>query len=95
MGRAEFKVPGGKLLAAETSVDDGCLAKVKITGDFFMHPEEAIEGLEEALSGILTTDASIDEAIEGFFGDRTILLIGASPRDFVHVLRLSLESSPS
>jgi len=93
MGHAEFKVPGGKLLAAETSVDDGCLTEVKLTGDFFMHPEEAIEKLEEALTGIRILDASIDEAVMGFFGDRTILLIGASPRDFVHVLRLSLEGS--
>jgi len=93
MGRAEFKVPGGKLLAAETSVENGCLAEVKITGDFFMHPEEAIERLEEALTGIRTTEASIDDAVTGFFGDRTILLIGASPRDFVYVLRRSLEGS--
>jgi len=94
LGRAEFKVPGGKLLAAETAVEDGRLVEVKITGDFFMHPEEAIEELEEALTGLLAADASIEKAVEGFFGKRTILLIGASPGDFVHVLRLSLEGSP-
>lgn len=90
MKRAEYKVPGGKLLVAETEVKDGVLTTVKVTGDFFMHPEEAINDLEEALRG---RDASqIDENVEGFFGGKEIALFGVSEMDFAHVLKLTLES---
>ncbi len=90
MKRAEYKVPGGKLLVAETEVKDGVLTTVKVTGDFFMHPEEAINDLEEALRG---RDASqIGEIVEGFFGGKEITLFGVSENDFAHVLKLTLDS---
>lgn len=91
MGRAEYKVPGGKLLAAETEVQDGRLSRVKVTGDFFMHPETAIEDLEENMTGILLDE--IEGAIENFFASRDVTLYGASPEDFSHVVRLSLKSA--
>jgi hypothetical protein len=53
LGRVEFKVPGGKLIAAEAEAEGGRIVRVKITGDFFMHPEEAIEELEVSLTGVL------------------------------------------
>lgn len=95
MGRAEFKVPGGKLMAAETEVEDGRLVNVKITGDFFMHPEEAIEELEDMLIGLHVDASAIEDAVEEFFHGHSIELIGASPRDFIHVLKMSLEVSSS
>jgi lipoate-protein ligase A len=92
--RAEYKVPGGKLIAAETEVEVGRLARIKITGDFFMHPEEAIEELEEALTGIILEEGSLEKAVEDFFSDHTMELIGVSPGDFVKVVKMSLGSNP-
>jgi len=90
MKRAEYKVPGGKLLVADTEVKEGVLTTVKVMGDFFMHPEEAIKDLEDALTG---KDASkIDEIVEEFFGGKDIILFGVSEKDFAHVLKLNLES---
>ncbi len=90
MKRAEYKVPGGKLLVVDTEVKDGVLTTVKVMGDFFMHPEEAINDLEEALSGKQVSQ--IDEIVEGFFGGKEITLFGVSEKDFAHVLKLTLES---
>lgn len=90
MRRAEYKVPGGKLLVADTEVKDGVLTVVKVMGDFFMHPEEAINDLEEALRGKQVS--KIDEIVEGFFGGKEITLFGVSAKDFAHVLKLTLES---
>jgi lipoate-protein ligase A len=90
MKQAEYKVPGGKLLVAETEVEDGVLTSVKVMGDFFMHPEEAINDLEEALNGKETV--KIDEIVAGFFGEKEITLFGVSEGDFAHVLKLTLES---
>ncbi len=90
MGRFEFKVPGGKLIVAETRVERGRLARVKITGDFFMHPEESIEELEGALAGLPAERGSLEKAVKVFFGSRSVDLIGVSPGDFIHVLEMSL-----
>jgi len=92
LGRVEFKVPGGKLIAAEAEAEGGRIVRVKITGDFFMHPEEAIEELEVSLTGVPEDERSLEEAVNGFFGGRSIELIGVSPGDFVHVIRMSLGS---
>ena len=92
MGRVEFKVPGGKLIAAEAEAEGGRIVRVKITGDFFMHPEEAIEELEGSLTGVPVDEGSLEEAMNGFFGSRSIELIGVAPGDFVHVIRMSLGS---
>ena len=90
MKRAEYKVPGGKLLAAEVEESGGSLEKVKLVGDFFMHPEEAILGLEEALTGSPLTE--IEERVESFFGEEDITLYGVTPGDFAKVIRLALAS---
>ena len=90
MGRVEFKVPGGKLIAAEAEAEGGRIVRVKITGDFFMHPEEAIEDLEDSLTGVPVDKGSLEEAVNGFFGGRSIELIGVASGDFVHVIRMSL-----
>jgi lipoate-protein ligase A len=90
MARAEYKVPGGKLLAAESEAKGGKLLSVKLTGDFFMHPEYAIEELEEELKGIPL--AKMGETIQGFFDSSDVQLIGASPSDITHVVKLSLGS---
>ena len=47
----EFKTLGGKLIAVEFVVLDGCLRDVVITGDFFLYPEEALPLLTAALEG--------------------------------------------
>jgi lipoate-protein ligase A len=50
LGKAEYKVEGGKLVKAQVEKGDGWILRVKITGDFFIHPEEFLEELEEALA---------------------------------------------
>lgn len=90
MKRGEYKVPGGKLLAAEVEVHDSALVRVKLVGDFFMHPEEAIMGLEEVLTGSPLEE--IEERVESFFGEEGITLYGVAPGDFVKVIRLALAS---
>ena len=90
--RVEYKVPGGKLVAAETTVESGLIKKVKISGDFFMYPEATIIDLEEAITGTCVED--LESTIIDFFESRTTQLIGVGPNDFIHVIRLSLASAP-
>ena len=90
MKQAEYKVPGGKLLAAELGVEGGRLVGVKITGDFFMHPEAAIIELEKALNNTPVED--LENNVKRFFQDNDIALFGVEAGDFVKVVRLALES---
>ena len=49
--RGEYKVPGGKLVAADVEVADGSLADVRISGDFFLEPDAALAVLDASLRG--------------------------------------------
>ncbi|MEO5534240.1 MAG: biotin/lipoate A/B protein ligase family protein [Pseudolysinimonas sp.] len=48
----EFKVPGGKLVVVDLSVTDGKLADVRVSGDFFLEPDEALAAIDRALTGM-------------------------------------------
>lgn len=56
----EYKTPGGKLVVADFAVEDDRLRRVRISGDFFLYPEEALETITSALEG---APASGDEAM--------------------------------
>ncbi|KAA1418410.1 lipoate--protein ligase family protein [Mumia zhuanghuii] len=54
----EYKVPGGKLVVADLSVDDGRLTGVRVSGDFFLEPDEALDRITGALES-MPADASV------------------------------------
>lgn len=47
----EYKVPGGKLVVVDLEVDGGALRNVRVAGDFFLEPDEAIVAIDRALEG--------------------------------------------
>lgn len=90
--RAEEKVKGGKLICIEIVPKDGKAAKVRITGDFFLHPEDAIDALERSLEGVgLTAEESeIVARLTNALGKSQ--LIGASPEDLARIFRKAVSS---
>ncbi|MFI0448502.1 lipoyl protein ligase domain-containing protein [Actinomadura sp. 6N118] len=48
----EYKVPGGKLVAVDLEVEDGRLRDVRVSGDFFLEPDEALDSINAALEGL-------------------------------------------
>ena len=64
MGNAVYKVPGGKLIKISLVEDNGRIQDLKITGDFFLHPEDFIESLERALIGKLLQTTKLTNIIE-------------------------------
>ncbi len=48
----EYKTPGGKLVVVDYTVREGRLADVAVTGDFFLYPEEALDTITRALTGL-------------------------------------------
>ena len=48
----EYKVPGGKLVVADVDVVDGLLRAPRISGDFFLEPDEALDAINGVLDGL-------------------------------------------
>lgn len=62
----EYKVPGGKLVVVDLAVTGGRLARVQVSGDFFIEPDSALGSINHALTG-LPADSSqqaIEEAVQ-------------------------------
>ena len=90
MRKAEYKIPGGKLIAVELVLINGVLGSVKLYGDFFMHPEESIIELEKRLEGI--NQKEIEKSVKDFFDTHEITLFGIKPEDFIHVIETALQN---
>ncbi|WP_432512246.1 lipoate--protein ligase family protein [Kineococcus sp. SYSU DK001] len=56
----EYKVPGGKLVVVDLDVVDGRLSDVRLSGDFFLEPDDALEAIDATLTGF-TAEAGADE----------------------------------
>lgn len=92
---ADYKAPGGKLLRVRLTVTEHVtpplITSLRLTGDFFMHPEEAILDLEERLAGVPLEAYALSERLQAFL-ETGVEIIGASVEDIVHVL-LSAEET--
>ncbi|MEU3326174.1 biotin/lipoate A/B protein ligase family protein [Streptomyces albus] len=55
----EYKIPGGKLVVVDLDDRDGVLRDVRVAGDFFLEPDEALAAIDGALEGAPSdTDAA-------------------------------------
>ena len=89
MGKATYKVKGGKMIKISLGESGGKIREVKITGDFFLHPEELIEELEETLVGKPLNEQDLAKAIRSLLKDRDATLLGASPQDFAKCILMA------
>ncbi|CAM3445794.1 biotin/lipoate A/B protein ligase family protein [Occultella aeris] len=90
MTRGEYKVPQGKLVAAEVEVAEGRLSRVEISGDFFLEPDEALEAIDAALTGLTqdTTVTQMTELVEAAAADAH--MIGFTPQSVAIAVRRAL-----
>ena len=82
LGKAVMKVPGGKLLKTSVEYEGDRVLSVKFSGDFFIHPEEALENLERRLKGVRVSGAR--KVVESELKDAT--LYGVDTDSIVKVL---------
>lgn len=89
MGKASVKVEGGKMVNVE--VEEGeKLTDISITGDFFLHPPEALDEMQKKLEGVSRDfeKSDIMEELEGVDAK----FIGFSPEDVVEALQEAVKS---
>ncbi len=65
-------------------VRDGLISYIKVTGDFFLHPEESIEDLESGLIGEKVEPKSLQEKISLILKDS--VAVGFSPIDLASLI---------
>lgn len=93
---AIYKVPDGKLLKIFLEPNEGAVGDIKITGDFFMHPEEKIAELEAALKGHVLDETALQATIEGFLKEQSIELFGADAASIAKTILMAAQPpSPS
>ena len=66
-------------------VKEGRIDTIKITGDFFVHPEEAIEELEKQLCGVGIAD--VEQVVHTFFEQRDVEMVGLTEESLIQVLK--------
>ena len=93
MGRAEYKVEGGKLIKVQLTAEDGKIRRIKITGDFFLHPEEVIEDIENALEGQILDEHELSSLIENVMKNKQAVSLGVSPEDFARCIIMAGEKN--
>lgn len=76
----EYKVPGGKLVVVDVDVNDATLVNTRISGDFFLEPDDALERMTQAINGVSAT-ASAHEIAERVLAalHPTDVLFGVTP----------------
>lgn len=103
--RGEYKVPGGKFVAAEVEVVDGRLASVAVSGDFFLDPDEALTVIDAALVGqaagarVPQLASAIEQALEAADADGAlsapVTMVGFTPEAVAIAVRRALGHATS
>ena len=89
MKKAAYKVKDGKMIRVSLRESGGKIGKIKITGDFFLHPEEIVEELETVLIGKPLKAQVLVGSITNLMQSRDAKLLGASPEDFAKCILMA------
>ncbi|WP_448256364.1 lipoyl protein ligase domain-containing protein [Microbacterium aurum] len=91
----EYKVPGGKLVVVDLEVENGRIADFHLAGDFFLEPDDALQGIDAAVTGLpVETDASgIAAAVRAALPEGAQLL-GFTPESVGTAVRRALVTAP-
>jgi lipoate-protein ligase A len=87
--RSQIKVPDGKLVRLDAVCEEHVLSDIKISGDFFVHPEEALFTIERELNGLGLTGTEEDLArkVGDVITTSGAVLIGFRADDIVTLLK--------
>lgn len=90
---ADYKAPGGKLLRIRLREEHGIIRSVKITGDFFLVPEDSLPKLEKMLEDTPLKEAELKLLVDRFFRGTGAQGLGVSPNDFVKAILSTIRAS--
>ncbi len=87
--RSQIKVPDGKLVRMDAICEQGTISNIKLSGDFFVHPEEALFRIERGLDGLKLTgnEEEMVEKVGSVVDASGAVLIGFGVHDIAYLLR--------
>ncbi len=88
MGEAVYKAKGGIIRVSLEAGD--VIKKIKITGDFFMFPEDSVASLEEALVGTAPKEDELLKVVKDFY--ENVESYGIDPEDMVKAIKRACEN---
>ncbi|MHA1154485.1 MAG: lipoate protein ligase C-terminal domain-containing protein [Candidatus Heimdallarchaeota archaeon] len=77
------------VIEVELIVEKNIITEIKITGDFFIYPEEAIEDIEQTIIGSSTNEKDIEASLSQLYQQKSISTPGITIDDWVKVLALA------
>jgi len=61
-----YKAPKG-LIRVDAELNEGRISKIRITGDFFMVPEDSLPSLEKILQGTAFERKQLEKKLDDFY----------------------------
>ncbi len=83
---SDYKAPGGKLVRVRMEENNGEIESVRISGDFFLVPEDQLSRLEKMLIGAHLKENELKLLIDRFFVATRAKGLGVSPEDFTKAI---------
>lgn len=90
----EYKIPGGKLVVVDLNQLDGRLSEVRVSGDFFIEPDSALDVIDMALDGLPanSTQQALTLAIEAALG-KEVSLYGITAAGVATAVRRAIDGA--
>lgn len=89
--KAILKKPGEKLLRVTVHPDGDRIGSVRLSGDFFIYPEETVFDIESCLVTLEPEPRAIIAAVEQVVHHRNIQMVGISPATIAEGVCMAME----
>ena len=91
--KSVYKIPNGKLLkiSLEYNNKNKKILDLRITGDFFIYPEESIEIIEKKLINTCLNEKILKDKINNIIRKNKIEFIGINPDALVNSILMCLK----
>lgn len=92
ISQVKQKVKEGKVVKVEIDYNE-VIKNVRITGDFFLHPEDILEEIEDCIIGLDKTvsEEDIVSGIQRATAGKDVQMIGISPESIASLIREALK----
>ncbi|MFW9923050.1 MAG: lipoate protein ligase C-terminal domain-containing protein [Candidatus Thorarchaeota archaeon] len=91
MKKAILKAEKG-VIELELGIQDDFISFLKVTGDFFIYPEEALEILEIKMLTTKLDDNSIREKMSQIYAEENLITPGITIENWVELFMLAINS---
>lgn len=92
IGKSIYKVPEGKLVKISLEFENNKINSVKITGDFFLYPEDGLKMIEQGLAGAELSEQEIVKKINETVHGNNLELFGLNPEGVTKAILMAMEN---